>query len=232
MFMRNSAQILYASEDGGSSGAALFYPDTPVAPVAAAPAAPATPEAPAAPTPTPSVVGGEAPTGEAPAGEAAPPAPLTLESYEITLPETFQIDEGSVASFKQTALDSGLAPDKAQAFVNLYAKTQEAQAAKLRENAAVAQAAWVEEIGTIPDFQGERRTQALAVLGSAMKEFGSPEAAQILNDSGLGNHPAVVKYIYSMAKALSEGTPVPALRSGAPAKPSLADQFYPSMVKK
>ncbi|MEC7472463.1 MAG: hypothetical protein VX946_03765 [Pseudomonadota bacterium] len=38
----------------------------------------------------------------------------------------------------------------------------------------------------------------------AIEKFGSPELRQVLNDSGLGNHPELVKFCHRIGKAISD----------------------------
>lgn len=207
-------------------------PEIPPAPVS--PEAQLYPEggAPAAPAPTEA-----APAAPAPAEpdksvvEGAVP-PLTLESYKIELPETVKVDEGLLTEFRQAALDAKVEPAAAQKFAELYAKALGTQMEALVQQHKDNQAAWLAEIDKDPNFQGERRTQSLAVLGMAMKEYGSEEAARILNESGVGNHPAIVKYIYNLANGLYEGTPAPAGNPVIPAnvgRKTAGQLFFPSM---
>jgi hypothetical protein len=183
-----------------------------------------------------SLVEGEKPVEPvaAPPAPVEPAAPLTLESYEVKLPESLVVAPELLSDFKKAALEAKLPPEAAQGFANLYAKALEGQMSLLTQKFQENQQTWLKEVEQIPEFQGERRTQSLAVLGRAMEEYGSPEAAKIFNESGIGNHPAVVKFIYSLAHGLVEGTPLPANRpainGGKPAR-TAGQIMYPSMEK-
>lgn len=70
-------------------------------------------------------------------------------------------------------------------------------------------AGWRQESESLPAFQGEQRAKSLETLGKLMDEYGSPEARAILDESGLGNHPAICNYLLKVGAALTEGEPTP-----------------------
>lgn len=157
---------------------------------------------------------------------------LTLDSYEVKLPEGFTADESLISDFKKMALEDKLPPASAQKYVDMYANAAQGMMKQLTDQHAAAQAAWQKEIFAMPEFQGERLTQSKAILGRAMEEYGSPEARTILNESGLGNHPALVKYLLNLAEGLVEGTSVPAGKptaNGKGAPRTAGELFYPEM---
>jgi hypothetical protein len=208
---------------------------TPAADVPApAPAPSATLYPPAAPEAAPSVeVAPSVVEGAKPETPVEAPAALTRDSYKIEFPENIKVSDELLGSFKDLALEAKLPPADAQKFASLYTKGLEGQMATLQAQHAENQRLWLSEINAAPEFQGERRTQSLAMLGRAMEEFGSPEAAKILNESGLGNHPAIVKFIYRLAEGHMEGTPVltggPPLNGKGGGAKTAGQLFYPSM---
>lgn len=202
-------EALFGSEANAGANPA-GAPATAVAEPTATPDAPA-PEAqpaPVDPTKTPEPTDPAKPTEEP---KPAEPTPLTAESYaDLKLPEGLTVDDTLFTEFKTTAAELGIAPDKAPALLNLFNKALGEQNRAVTEamtSFSNAQTAWTNEINAMPEFQGDRRTQSLAVLGRVMDEFGSPEVRTVLETTGAGNHPGLVKMLLGMASALVEDSP-------------------------
>jgi len=90
---------------------------------------------------------------------------------------------------------------------------------------------WVEASTTDKEFGGEKLTENLSVAKKALDAFGSPELRTLLNESGLGNHPEIIRILYRAGKAISEDQMVSGNKGTAkPAGPKsfadLADALY------
>lgn len=196
--------------EGGKDAA----PSAPAAPVPAPEAAPAAPPAAAPPAAEPVLAAG-AEGGEAPAAKEgeSPAAPaLTPDSYTLTLPEGFIVADAVMSEAKTLLADAGVDPAKAQGLVSILAKVEAARA----DAAAATMTSWLTASNALPEFQGEMRKTSLATIGRAFDEYGSAEVQEVFAQTGVGNHPAVVKMFLKMAAALDEGGPT---RSGLPANP-------------
>lgn len=210
------------------------------APAAVVPAAP--PAAPESGSPL-----GEAPAGEettpAPAGESTEGAPVkdkvegaegeaaVPETYDITLPEGFQVDDTAMGEFTEFAKTNKLSNEAAQAAFNLFHKQVTAQAESFAAEQATAWKTtldgWKTELGQDPSFAGEKAKAAQQAIGKALDVYGTPETRQAFDLTGAGWNPAIVKFVHSMAKALDEGGIIP---GGGPSKGprTLGETFYPA----
>lgn len=214
-------------------GAALLYA-SPSEPTAAVPAEAPEPvaegtvsdEAPSAALP-PKEAGAEGAVGtlatgaegeEAKPAVDAPPeeAPLSLASYEVKLPEGFTPAPDLLDKFKETALASKLDPKAAQSFIDLYASAMQTASGAAQTAAEALSAQWRTETLALPEFTGATRDASLQSLGRFMDEYGSPDLKSVLDATGLGNNPHVVRAFLKAAQALDEGRPV---APGAPANP-------------
>lgn len=120
--------------------------------------------------------------------------------FELKMPEGLEIDQEALAEFEAIAKDKTLKPaELAQKVLDLAAKREQnrIEAHKGR----VAQ--WADEVRGDKDIGGDKLTETLSVAKKAI-DLGPPELKELLNVSGLGNHPAVVKWAYAVGKALSE----------------------------
>lgn len=83
---------------------------------------------------------------------------------------------------------------------------------------------------TDKDFGGDAFDANLGVARKAIETFGSKELTELLDASGFGNHPAVIRAFWKAGKAISEGN---FLNSGArtatPGGKTDAQVLYPGM---
>ena len=100
------------------------------------------------------------------------------------------------------------------------AQRQAEQHAKLVES-------WVEEVKTDREIGGDKLDENLGIARQAMDAFGSPELKELLNRSGLGNHPAVVKAFYNAGKRISTDRMVTGTPRGGDT--DTAKKLFPNM---
>lgn len=158
-------------------------------------------EAAAAPESAPAETAVTAPAQEAPAvnQEAQQPEDKNApEAYELTAPEGIEIDTDAFTAF---AKDADLTQDQAQKLLEKMAPAMVA-----RQQAAIEQARqqWVSDAKSDKEFGGEKLSENLGVAKKAMEKFGSPELKALLEQSGLGNHPEVIRFFFRAGKAVSE----------------------------
>lgn len=135
------------------------------------------------------------PEGDKPAGDDKP------TDYEpFQLPEGMAADEELLGEFKATAKELGLSQEGAQKLASLQAKFVSKQA----EAMANARAQWAEQSKTDKEIGGEALSENLGVAKKALETFATPELRQLLNESGLGNHPEVIRTFVRVGKAISE----------------------------
>lgn len=154
------------------------------------------------------------------------------EYADFTLPEGFELDDATKASFKQLAKQHNLSQSAAQGLIDLH--TQVVTAA-LDESRKVV-AAWAEEVRADKDLGGANYDSTLADVKRAMGRFGTPALRELLNSSGLGNHPEVVRFVAAVGKSFKEDSVVPTHGQPAPTGEeavlrTLYPNSYDDMVK-
>lgn len=165
-----------------------------------------------------SVLGRAAQDGAA-AESAAP------EAYEpFALPEGLPADESALQAASAAFRELGLTQDQAQKLVDLHAGQVKAQMDAWAER----QEAWIGEIKSDREIGGARLERNLSYAAKALDQFGSPALRQALDESGLGNHPELVRFAIRIGKVLAEDRMVPA--GGGGQRPA-ADVMFPSMSK-
>lgn len=167
----------------------------------------------------------------APAAVTAPieAAPVIPEKYEFKAPEGVTLDPVAVEAFSPIAKDLKLTNEQAQKLVDL----QVAQSARALADQHVAWKAvtdkWAAEARSDKDIGGAKFEENLGVASKAIDKFGTPELRKALSESGMGNHPAVVKFFVNVGRQLSEDTIASGnAGSGAPRK-TAAEILFPSL---
>lgn len=167
--------------------------------------------------------GGQAAQGQKTEGEQKPEG--APESYEFKAEEGQAFDDQVIGAFSEVAKELNLSQDAAQKVLDKMAPVI---ASRQAEQISAAQAAWTESAKTDKEYGGEKLTENLAVAKQALDQFGTPELRTLLEESGLGNHPEVIRMFYRTGKAISEDRFVSGSRAnGTPSDP--AKRMFPSM---
>lgn len=149
--------------------------------------------------------------------------PVVPESYELKMPEGVQLDSAAAEEFTAIAKELKLDQAAAQKLADIGAKmaTRQAEAhAQLVET-------WTEQVKTDKEIGGDKLDENLGVARKAIDTFGSPELKALLNSTGLGNHPEVVKLAFKVGKAISEDRFVTGSPKGA--ETDMAKKLFPNM---
>lgn len=167
--------------------------------------------------------------GTTPAVEAEPKAEEATakveapESYEFVMPEGVEIDEQAAGEFSEIAKELKLPQDQAQKLVDLYAKRVQGQ---LETHKATVES-WATAVKADKEIGGDKLPESLSTARKAVETFGTPELKNLLNTTGLGNHPEFVKLMYRAGKAISEDRFVIGGESGA-VNTDIARSLYPN----
>lgn len=203
----------------------------PVTPVSTTPAAPVVQSTEA--NSVPAKEGGASADG----GVAKVGAP---EKYtDFTLPEGVKLEATEATELQTYAKTHNLTQEQAQALVDRTLKTRSdteaSVVAKQKESLVTLTKDWEAQTKADKDLGGENLTATIATAVKARDAFGSPELTKMLNDTGFGNHPEVVRFFAKVGKAMSEDKFVQGNAGvGAAANPDAARaaRMYPSMATK
>lgn len=212
-----------------------------------APQAPATP-----PASSPTLLGGNAdkPAGEQqqapaqPAPDKAAPADAAKpddsaakpdgdkpqgapEKYEFKAPEGVKLDDAVIGEFEVVARELGLSQDAAQKVIEKVApKLAERTAAQQAEAFAKFRSDLVEQVRTDKELGGEKLAENLAVARKALDNLGTPALRTLLEQSGLGDHPEIIRMFYKAGKAISEDGFVPGGKGPQGGEDTAAKKLY------
>ncbi|MGP5443840.1 hypothetical protein [Pseudomonas helleri] len=158
-------------------------------------------------------------------GEGKPSgAPVAYTDF--TLPEGISMDADTLDAFKGLAKELNIPQEAAQKLVDLQTKLATKQAEDL-QSAVVAQSQkWAAEVRNDPELGGENYDKSVASAIKVIQAFGDPALTELLNDSGLGNNPALFRFCHRISAAISEDKFVmPGSQTNAPKEMTIVDAF-------
>lgn len=163
------------------------------------------------------------------------------ETYTFEPPEGLNIDEdtkGRIDAFAETAREMGLTQQQYQSLIeyDINRAQQLNEAAVEGWNGRVE--GWRQSAKTDKEIGGERFEENIAVAESAIKQFGDPDLRALLrspsqdNPEGmaLGNHPAVLRFLNRVGKAIADPSLITGERQPPVTRPE--ERMYPSMFDK
>lgn len=158
------------------------------------------------------------------AAEEAAKAAGAPEKYEpFTPPEGGQLDAAVMEQFGEVARELNLPQDKAQLLIDRMAPKI---AARQAEQVQALSAEWQAQATADKEYGGDKLPENLAVAQKAMTAFATPELTKLLNDTGLGNHPEVIRFMVRAGKAIGEDRVITGGVPGATTQRSAADVLY------
>lgn len=153
-----------------------------------------------------------------------------IEYTDFTVPEGIELDSEVLDEFKPFAQELKLDQDGAQKLVDMGSKL----AAKIHQagidNWQRQKDGWADESRADKEIGGKDFDANLGVARTAIEKFGSPELQKILDVSGLGNHPEVLRFAHRIGKAISSDAGIIKGDKAGDGKASL-NAMYPTMQK-
>ena len=111
------------------------------------------------------------------------------------------LDPDVLTAFGEVAKELDLPQEAAQKVLDKVAPVIQARQAEVAEQARID---WAESSKSDDEFGGENLNANLEVAKTALNAFGTDPFKQLLSESGLGNHPEVIRFMYRAGKAISE----------------------------
>lgn len=130
------------------------------------------------------------------------------EQYEFRPPEGAAFDDGVLGAFSDVAKELDLPQDKAQRVIDKVLPAMQArqteQLGEFYADIGGPPDTWAASSTSDKEFGGDKLQENLAVAKKARDAFGTPALTTLLNKTGLGNHPEIVRVFYRAGQAISE----------------------------
>lgn len=157
------------------------------------------------------------------------------ETYDLTAPEGMEIDAKALESFTPVFKELKLSQEQVQKLVDVQAPmiknivdttTEKVRQASLDSFKTIVEgwkAESLKELGTNSDAE-------LALVSKARGKFGDKDFSDMLNETGIGNHPAMIRFLRKVGATVdTDKFPDTSQSSG---ERQLTDILYPSMKDK
>lgn len=150
------------------------------------------------------------------------------KDWTLELPEGSPVKQDRLDKIVAHAREQGLSKDEAETLLD---QEQEAVSAYIEaEKSAYAERSgtWVDEIKSDSELGGEKFSENVEHARRVMAKFSSEELKGMLEESGLGNHPEVVRLFARVGKAMASDTFEGGVKDSATHKPpkSMAERLY------
>ena len=179
----------------------------------------------AAPQQNAPVEGAQEVKAEAATDDAKPAgAPEVYEDFKVPEGKTLQPD--FLDDLKAAAKELNLSQDAAQKLVDLALARGDKGQAQADAMKAKAIADWEAQVKADQEIGGDKLDVNLGVAKTALKEFGTPELKHLLDETGLGSHPEVIKFFVKAGKAISQDNVVTGKAPAPGGRRDLAQALY------
>lgn len=149
------------------------------------------------------------------------------EYADFSAPEGVDLNTDALASFKELAKTNNLTQEAAQKYVDIAAKLVADQQQAFVDDVLATRQGWLDAAKADPAFGGENLDANLAIAKRGLEAHASPELRKLFDETGLGNHPEIIRAFISIGKTVAEDKVV---TGGSAASPTadIAERLYPT----
>jgi len=164
-------------------------------------------------------------------GEDSEESDAPTEYTDFTLPDGMTLNEELKGEFIDIAKKHKLSQEGAQAFIDLSVKNLQQAISSQERITTETREGWRKEIKIDKEFGGEKFNETAERAIRARDKFsgGSDGFREMLNESGIGDHPEMIKYLARVDKAFGEDRAIDGDKVTPPL--SRAEILYPNQGK-
>jgi hypothetical protein len=159
--------------------------------------------------------------------EDGTPKDVAPEELEFTVPEGMEVNEPLMGEFKDLAKELGITQEVGQKLIDLQTAHEQKRADESTQAWNDMQATWVNDAKADKEYGGTEMNANLAVAKKTIDQFGTPELKEMLDFTGAGNHPEIIRLFYRVGKAISDDNLVMGTNPAAPAQRDPAKIMFP-----
>lgn len=149
------------------------------------------------------------------------------EKYELTMPKDSTLDASHLERIAAEAKAQGLSNEEAQALLERDSQLHADFTKKEKEKVEGYITQWAQDAMNDKEVGGQSFKENAEISFRFIKHYGTPELVKFLEDTGLGNHPEVMRVVVRAAKDMGVDKFVQSGKTGEPAK-TMAETFYGS----
>lgn len=144
--------------------------------------------------------------------------------YKVQLPEGMELDRGLLTEATPVLREIGLADHQVSKLLPLVGKVQERMLQQQGDDFTALRTEWASQSTSDREMGGSRWSETMRLADIAMNAGGATKGSefrQLLDESGLGNHPAFVRVFRKLGQQLAAG------KGSRAAKPDRLAVLYP-----
>lgn len=145
-----------------------------------------------------------------------------IELKTIERPDFIEENNEQWQNFLSLTKELDLPPNTSQALIDFAVSQYESSEAQTQNE----KQALLENAFKDSEFGGAQFEKSLKTAQTAMRQFADENFISLLEDSGLGNHPEMLRFFYRLGQHISEDKFNSSNLSGAAAPKSIADILY------
>jgi hypothetical protein len=147
------------------------------------------------------------------------------EDLELIKPKDSQLTDADMDRIAAYAKEQGLSKDAANKLVEVEAEAKETFMNDLQQEHDQRAEEWVNQVKADKELGGQNFEQSVSLAKKAAEKFGGEGFIEMLNESGFGNHPEVVRVFSRIGRAMNDDDFVKGgVHSGG--QKSMEDLFY------
>lgn len=185
---------------------------------------------------------GKPEAGKDGADDAGKNDPVVPEKYEISLTvkdeagndQAVEIDSALLEAATPVLKDLGLTNEQANKVAGLVPQIQQRLFQQQADEFATTKTQWAKDAAADEEIGGKNWKESQTFAAKALDHFGAPkdsEFRKLLDDTGLGNHPEMIRIFRKVGAALGEETTF-AQGDAKIQKKSREEELYPDDVPK
>ncbi|WP_347989486.1 hypothetical protein [Methylomonas sp. AM2-LC] len=160
-----------------------------------------------------------------------------IEYTDFSIPDGLTINADLLGEFTTAAKTYNLTQEQAQALADLGVKQAQSILKQVEDNkiaeTLARDTAWLNASQSDPEIGGEKLQENVALAIKARDQLATPEFSKYLEDTGLGNHPEMIRMLAKVGKQLGEDGFLPGgSAGGSHEEPTIAERMFPNAPKK
>jgi len=153
--------------------------------------------------------------------------PAVPQAYALKLPEGSPLEAAQLEKIASYAKEQGLSEEQAQKLVERESAAVSGFVESQKEIVKKQVDAWMADTKSDKEIGGDAFNQNVELAKRVVQKYGSPSLQQALNETGLGNHPELVRFCLRIGKSMADDQLVlPGAQSGG--RKSAEEIFYGS----
>ena len=124
--------------------------------------------------------------------------------YEFEVPEGMELDEAMAEAMSPLFKELGITQAQANQLVATYGAQVQERAEAEAQTFVDRVTGWTDAAKADKEIGNDNWDASVAAGNAALQKFGTPELTQALGETGMSNHPEVIRFMVRVAKAVGD----------------------------